>query len=107
LTIEQFEAWQEIIEEWKKVQRMKRHIQELYDQVGGTLFYILEYSKKHGISLPNRNALFQMAERIHRQMDEIESSKSGKKSDESLQPSESDGDMTEPPKRRELEFFFG
>ncbi|MFZ0326610.1 MAG: hypothetical protein WBP64_10055 [Nitrososphaeraceae archaeon] len=51
-------------------------IQELYDQVGGTLFFMLEYAKKNDIPLPNRDALFQMADRIHKQMDEIESSRS-------------------------------
>jgi hypothetical protein len=80
---ERFDAWQEILVEWKRVRRMKRLIQELYDQVGGTFFFMLEYAKKNDITLPNRDALYQMADRIHKQMDEIESSRS-------------DEDLTEP-----------
>lgn len=73
---------------------MKKLIQELYDQVGGTLFFILEYAKRNNISLPNRDSLFQMADRIHRQMDEIESFKRIR-SDENLQRDENNGDPTE------------
>ena len=65
---------------------MKRLIQELYDQVGGTLFFMLEYAKKNDIILPNRDALYQMADRIHKQMDEIESFRS----DENLHSDEND-----------------
>ncbi len=92
---EQFDAWQEILTEWKRVRRMKRLVQELYDQVGGTLFFILEYAKKNNITLPNRDALYQMADRIHKQMDEIESFRS----DENLQSRKdwkTDGELTEP-----------
>ena len=83
MSSDRFTAWQEILEEWKRVRRMKRLVQDLYDQVGGTLFFMLEYAKKHDIPLPNRDGLFQMADRIHRQMDEIESSR--RISDEDLQ----------------------
>ncbi|MGB6593197.1 MAG: hypothetical protein WBE68_16990 [Candidatus Nitrosopolaris sp.] len=42
----EFDAWYKILEEWKKIKRTKRLIQELYEQVGGTLFFILDYAKK-------------------------------------------------------------
>lgn len=89
MSSDMFDAWQEIMEEWKRVKRMKRLVQDLYDQVGGTLFFILEYAKKNNISLPNRIGLYQMADRIHRQMDEIESFKRIK-TDESLQSDNND-----------------
>jgi hypothetical protein len=67
----EFEGWQKILEEWKEVNRMKRLNQELYDMLGGTLIYILEYSQKYNIELPNRDGLFRMGERIHYLMNEI------------------------------------
>lgn len=47
----EFDAWYKILEEWKTIKRTKRLIQELYEQVGGTLFFILDYTKKHEIPL--------------------------------------------------------
>lgn len=80
----EFDAWNKILEEWKTIRRMKGLIQELYDQVGGTLFFILDYAKKHDIPLHNRDSLYRMADRIHYLMDEIEpptSNNSRQKSD--------------------------
>jgi uncharacterized protein YabN with tetrapyrrole methylase and pyrophosphatase domain len=68
----EFDAWNKILEEWREIKRTKRLIQELYDQVGGTLFFILDYAKKNGIPLHNRDSLYRMADRIHHLMDEIE-----------------------------------
>jgi hypothetical protein len=79
-TINDLDAWEEIAFEWKKVKKMKRLVLE---QVGGTLFFMLDYAKKNNISLPNREGLYTMADRIHLLMDRIEPPKS----DENLQPS--------------------
>jgi hypothetical protein len=50
-SMNEFDAWYKILEEWKTIKRTKRLIQELYEQVGGTLFFILDYTKKHEIPL--------------------------------------------------------
>jgi hypothetical protein len=68
----EFDAWYKILEEWREIKRTKRLIQELYEQVGGTLFFILDYAKKNGILLHNRDSLYRMADRIHYLMHEIE-----------------------------------
>jgi hypothetical protein len=70
----EFAGWQKVIFEWKKVQRMKKLNQELYDQLGGTFLYILQYARKNNIILPNTDSLDRMADRIHHLMDEIEQS---------------------------------
>ena len=69
--INDFEAWQKILEEWKEVSRMKKLNQELYDLLGGSLMYVLEYSERNSIRLPNREALYRMADRIHLLIGEI------------------------------------
>jgi hypothetical protein len=73
---------------------MKKLNQELYDQLFGAIVYIIEYSKKYNISIPNGEALKRMTDKIHSLMDVIEPS-----SDESLQSErkdKTDGDLTEP-----------
>jgi hypothetical protein len=92
----QFEAWQEILIEWQQVNRMKRLIQELYDQVGGTLFYLLDYAKKNDIVLPNRSALYRMADRIHYLMDQMESPRTPDGNLQSDRKDKTDGDLTTP-----------
>jgi hypothetical protein len=68
-----FEAWEKIIQKWKEVNRMKRLNQELYDLLGGAITYIGEYAKKNNITLPNKNEINRMAGRIHILMDKIDS----------------------------------
>ena len=77
---------------------MKRLIQELYDQVGGTLFFMLEYAKKNDIILPNRDALYQMADRIHKQMDDIEPFDPTATCYTRMKTIKTDEDLTEPAK---------
>jgi hypothetical protein len=67
----EFDAWQQIVEEWKQVDKMKKLNQRLYDELGGCLMYILEYSEKNNIVLPNRDRLFRMVDNIHKTMDTI------------------------------------
>ncbi len=68
----EFEAWQKIIEEWKQVDRMKQLNQRLYDELGGALMYILDYADKNNISLPNRDRLYRMIDNIHSTTNAIE-----------------------------------
>ncbi|MDQ4015142.1 MAG: hypothetical protein M3136_05205 [Thermoproteota archaeon] len=70
----EFEGWQKILSEWREVNRMKRLNQELYDLLGGAIIYIMEYAEKNDIHLPNQDALYRMADRIHYLMGEIEPS---------------------------------
>jgi hypothetical protein len=44
---------------------MKKLNQELYDQLFGAIVYIIEYSKKYNISIPNGEALKRMTDKIH------------------------------------------
>lgn len=68
-----FEAWEKIINKWKEVNRMKRLNQELYDLLAGAVTYLDEYSKKNNITLPNKNEINRMFGRIHILMDKIDS----------------------------------
>lgn len=68
-----FEAWEKIIQKWKEVNRMKRLNQELYDLLAGSISYIDEYSKKNNITLQNKNEINRMIGRIHILMDKIDS----------------------------------
>ncbi|KAA2283865.1 hypothetical protein [Candidatus Nitrosocosmicus sp. SS] len=60
-----FEAWQEILEKWKQVNRMQDLNQRLYDELGSAIIYILEYSKRNDVVLPNRERLWKLVENIH------------------------------------------
>jgi hypothetical protein len=65
----EFEAWQKIIEKWKEVDRMKILNQRLYDELGGSLMYILEYAERNNIILPNKDRLWRMVDNIHETID--------------------------------------
>jgi hypothetical protein len=86
----EFQAWNEIIEEWKKVDRLRRLNQEFYDQLGDTFFFLLKYAEKNNIPLPNREGLFSMIDRLHERMhfiypsDESYHPDGGGKSDDKL-----------------------
>jgi hypothetical protein len=60
-----FDAWQRILLEWKNVNHMKRLNQQLYDQLGGAIIYILKYGEKNNIPLPNKDALYRMIDNVH------------------------------------------
>jgi len=60
-----FEAWQKILLEWKQINHMKRLNQQLYDQLGGAIIYILRYAEKYSIQLPNKDALYRMIDNLH------------------------------------------
>src|SRR6266540_6909647 len=64
----EIQAWQEIIEEWKKVDRLRRLNQEFYDQLGDTFFFLLKYAEKNNIALPNKMGLYGMIDRLHERM---------------------------------------
>ena len=66
-----FEAWQKIVEEWKQVDRMKELNQRLYDELGGAIMYILEFSKRNDIVLPTRERLYRLIDNIHVTTDTI------------------------------------
>jgi hypothetical protein len=83
-----FDAWQKILFEWKQVNRMKRLNQHLYDQLGGAIIYILNYSERNNIPLPNRDCLYSMVDNVHDITGTIKRlHKEITKSDENLQPS--------------------
>ena len=44
---------------------MKKLNQDLYDQLNGSILYLLEYSDKNNIILPNRERLLKLIENIH------------------------------------------
>ncbi len=61
----EFEAWNKILEEWKQVDKMKKFNQQLYDQLNGSILYLLEYVKKHNIIFPNRERLLRLVDNTH------------------------------------------
>jgi len=66
------DAWGEIFYEWKNVKRIKKLNQELYDLLFSSIIYIMQYSNKYNIPIPQKDALMRMAKRIHDLIDEIE-----------------------------------
>ena len=64
----EIEAWKEILDEWRKLDRLKRLNQRLYDYLGSSIIYLLEYSKRNGIVLPHKERI----ERIERMIVESE-----------------------------------
>jgi hypothetical protein len=52
-----FHAWPNILIEWRKVNRMKSLNQRLYDQLGGSIIFILNYTETNNIPLPNHDIL--------------------------------------------------
>ncbi len=59
------QAWEEIVQEWKQLDKLEDLNQRLYDELGGAIMYILEYSKRNNIVLPHRDRLFKMVENYH------------------------------------------
>jgi hypothetical protein len=86
----ELQAWQQIIEEWKKVDRLRRLNQELYDQLGDVFFYLLKYAEKNNILLPNKEALYRMIDNLHERIHFIYPS-----SDESYQRGDESDDRHE------------
>jgi hypothetical protein len=69
----------DMMDEWREVRRMKRLNQELYDLLGGAIIFILGYSRKNNIPIPQYSHLKRMSDRIHSLINEINTS-----TDESL-----------------------
>jgi|SRR5437773_7651452 len=51
--------------------RMKNMNQELMQHLTGSVFYLIRYSEKHDLPLPNKEALFQMLEKANFLIDQI------------------------------------
>ena len=88
-----FRAWEMILFEWKQVHRLKSLNQRLYDQLGGSIIHIIRYAEENKIPLPNREKLYELVDKAEDVIDEINKVKF---SDESLQPSKSDEELTPP-----------
>src|SRR4051794_9816826 len=63
--MDEFEAYEKIVKEWKAVNKMQDLNQRLYDELGGALMYILEYAEKNNIVLPNKERLWRMVDNVH------------------------------------------
>jgi hypothetical protein len=66
--LNEFDAWNKIMLEWREVNRMKQLNQELYDLLGGALLFTISYTKKHNIPLPDMDT---MTHRVHEIIEEI------------------------------------
>jgi hypothetical protein len=67
----EMEAWELIVSEWRKVKRMKKLNQELYDMLGSEIVFNRRYSQKHGIPIPDSDVIKARLSNIHSLMDEI------------------------------------
>ena len=92
MTMNNFEAWQEILDEWKKVDRLKRLNQRLYDYLGSSIIYLLEYSKRNDIVLPHKERIEKMIDEAEYIIDQINSVTSPK----NKHPPTTPEDSTEP-----------
>jgi hypothetical protein len=92
----EFQAWERILLEWKQVHRLKTLNQRLYDQLSGSIIHLVRYAQDNNINLPNQEKLWQLIDRVEDIMDDINEVKV---SDETLQSDKdrkTDGDLTEP-----------
>jgi hypothetical protein len=69
--MDNFDAWQRILSEWRKVQRMKKLNQRLYDHLGGSIIYVLNYADKNNIPLLNSKTLYDLVDKAENIIDEI------------------------------------
>ena len=63
--MDDFQAWQNIHDEWRQVRRMKKLNQELYDLLGDVLRYYIRYGEKNGILFPDKNKIQEVLDKIH------------------------------------------
>lgn len=67
-----FDAWEKILAEWKKNERRTHLNQELYDLECGFFVHVARFAEKNNIPLPKNDQLFGMVEKIHAKMKEID-----------------------------------
>ena len=98
--MDEFGAWQKIIEKWQEANKMKVLNQELYDILASSLLYIWEYAKRNDIILPHRERLDRTLENVNDKSDQIwDFHRRINSSDESLQRDKrcgTDDNFTEP-----------
>jgi hypothetical protein len=67
----EFDAWHQILSQWKDVTRVKSLNQQLYDQLVGAIIFILKYAEKNAIALPNRDSLNRLLDNAEKIIDDI------------------------------------
>ncbi len=88
--MDEIDVLQKALIEMKQAKKLKILNQELYDQLIGSIVYILKYSERNNISLPNEEGLTSLVFKAESLIDRIVNA-----SDESLQRQDCDGDLTE------------
>lgn len=89
--MDELDVLKEAIREMNYMLKMKKMNQELYDQLLGSIVYILRYSEQYNVELPNRGSLVSLAFKAEKLIKRINDT-----SDENLHTSKSDTDLTEP-----------
>lgn len=69
--INEIDILKETLIEYKKALRLKNMNQELIHHLHGSLFWLLRYSEKYSIPLPQKEALSSMIEKTDFLIDEI------------------------------------
>lgn len=59
------------LQEYENAKRLKNINQELYDQLAGSIYYLLKYSEKYNIPLPKKDELIRMVKKSHFLMDQF------------------------------------
>jgi hypothetical protein len=54
--------FEEALSEYKKAHRLKKLNEQLSIHLNDSIFYLLKYSEKYNLPLPNRSALLRMTE---------------------------------------------
>src|SRR5437867_5106872 len=93
LAMTKIDIIKEAIAEYDKAVKVKELNQELYDHLLGSVIYVLKYSEKHNIPLPNKEGLYQMVKRSTFLIDRILEANSIRRK---LTRRKTDGDVTEP-----------
>jgi hypothetical protein len=69
-----YRVLQDALDTMRYTLSLKRLNQELYDHLCGSITYIINYSEKNNITLPNKESLLQMIVKSHDYIDAIKDS---------------------------------
>jgi hypothetical protein len=60
--MKEIEIYEEALSEYQKAHRLKKLNEQLSIHLHDSIYYLLKYSEKHDLPLPNKSALLQMIE---------------------------------------------
>jgi hypothetical protein len=94
--VDEYRLLQDALNTMRYAQSLKRLNQELYDQLCGSIVYLVKYCEKNNLTLPNKEALLGLVIKSHSYIDNIKEKQMPPLSPKSEHPSTTPKDSTEP-----------